>query len=93
MRELLDKLNKQNSIVEDLFFGQSRYKFACTNEQCGFVNNYFENFLLLDLSIPVDKGSKYFVMFKYFKFSTLKPEIKQFEIKPSTHTVQDFMRA
>jgi ubiquitin C-terminal hydrolase len=87
---LNEKLNKQNSIVDDLFFGQSRYKYICTNEKCGFVNNYFENFLLLDLSIPSDKGLKYFVKFKYFQFSKIKPEIKQFEVKLNTRTVYDF---
>ena len=43
-------LNKENSIIKDLFYGMVNNSFTC--QKCSQVINKYEEFLLLDLPIP-----------------------------------------
>ena len=85
------KLNNINSIVEDLFYGQSRNQFKCTNPKCNYIKNCYESFLLLDLPFPSKKSVTYYIKFKHFSFGETEPTItEEFEIDDNCMTVGQF---
>ena len=88
------KLNRINSIVEDLFYGQIRNQFKCNNPQCQNILNVYESFLLLDIPICSQKSIRGVIKFKYFQFEKLKPITKEFDlqIEDTAMTVGEFKR-
>ena len=88
------KLNRINSIVEDLFYGQIRNQFKCNNPRCQNILNVYESFLLLDIPICSQKSIRSVLKFKYFQFEKVKPITKEFDlqIEDTAMTVGEFKR-
>jgi ubiquitin C-terminal hydrolase len=83
-------LQKETSIITDLFYGQLKHESICLNSSCNNKNRFYEEYLLLDIPIP-KKGVtfKLFSIGDYTKYKEVYIEYANSDDKMTVKHVKD----